>query len=282
METKAKALSLFLLLTIVSCCLSQPYARDAYARDANGRPERGGPVRLQQDEAQWWEADLVLYLDDDVTKFLDAGGNPADDGEAVQTWVDSGPNGYDATAPATSNRPIRSATKLLFDGGDDILDAGAIAYSSYTELTVWVVANVSNLAGDKTLIGYGDNSAGRKSWFIAFTAAELFAVLISTDGNLYQKYYESPSGYTNSEHSFAFTFSSGALSLYVDGVDIGATPVDDLDCPSFFNSSDETTIGAFYIADIVGQTWPSTISQAIIWNKALTPAEVLQLETDIR
>jgi len=98
------------------------------------------PLRLGDKLAAWFDAD-------DPATVLDATGNPAYTGAAVQTWLDKSGYGRHASAPFETQRPTRQAgvqngRTVLRTDGDDLLiasNSGAILRNK-TAAYIFVVA----------------------------------------------------------------------------------------------------------------------------------------------
>lgn len=105
------------------------------------------PLSLGPRLAGWYDAS-------DAATLLDAGGAPADAGEAVQTWQDKSGNGRHATAPAAAQRPTRqvgvqNGRAVVRTAGAarlNIGSAGAV-FRNKTAGYIFAVAKDANQAG---------------------------------------------------------------------------------------------------------------------------------------
>ena len=142
-------------LAVIICSLLLALA--AHAQDASvllayvtaGEEVAWTPLDLGAKLACWFDAD-------DASTLLDAGGDPADDAEDVQTWLDKSGNARHATAPEEAQRPTRQVgvqngrAVVRTDGGDTLSIANvAPVFRNKTAGYIFTIAKDANqAAGD--------------------------------------------------------------------------------------------------------------------------------------
>jgi len=154
-------------LAVIICSLLlalAAHAQDASVLLAYVTAESGwNPRNLGTKLACWFDAS-------DAATLLDAGGAPADAGEAVQTWQDKSGNGRHATAPAEAQRPTRqvgvqNGRAVVRTAGAaqlNIGSAGAV-FRNKTAGYIFAVVKDADQAGgdgDHTFVAWSRNSAG--------------------------------------------------------------------------------------------------------------------------
>jgi len=268
-------------LAVIICSLLLPLA--ANAQDASVllpfvTAESGwNPRNLGAKLACWFDAD-------DASTLLDAGGDPADDAEAVQTWQDKSGNGRHATAPAAAQRPTRQVGVqnglgvLRTDGNDSLgLSSALGVFRNKTSGHIFMVGMDSNSGGganyhtfvqwDRNISGttrasiYGRHTSFANGWVGAArrldadtAAATVFGA--QTGHALAHAFMDWSGGYLRMQiNGSAYTssaFSSGA----------GAT-------------SDTDSSRAYFMADLPSG---SEIAEIIVVNAAMSAAEIAATE----
>ena len=216
---------------------------------------------------------LVLYLD---------AGNTASYPGTGTTWTDLSVNGYNGTLVSGPTYSSSNGGSIVFDGTDDVASFGNIlnmGLSSWT-LSCWVKFNSGSVpsSGPAGIIGKTSyrGYVGRYSFFIE-------------DNNLHA-FFQPDVNYSvttpiapyldNKFHNLVMTIDrTSMMYFYIDGVSVG-TPLNVSGVSSInLNSSTDN----FYIGSYGSNNGQSpqyflngNISQASIYNRALTAAEVLQ------
>ena len=207
---------------------------------------------------------------------LDAGNTSSYPGSGT-AWTDLSGNGYNGIL---TNGPTYSSTNggsIVFDGTNDVASFGNIlnmGLNSWT-MSCWVKFNVgSGFAGIMGKTSYR-GLVGRYSFYIdngyiySFFQPDI-NYIITTPITPYLD---------NKFHNLAMTIDrTSMMYLYIDGVSVG-TPLNVSSTSSInLNMLDNFYIGSYGSSD--GQSpfafLNGNISQAAIYNRALTAAEVLQ------
>jgi hypothetical protein len=127
----------------------------------------GNRIKVEGNAIRPWNprslgAKLACWFDaDDNSTLLDAGGDPADDAEAVQTWQDKSGYGRHATAPAEAQRPTRQVnvqngrSVVRTDGGDQLNIASAAGvFKNKTAGYIFAVIKDADQAGGTAYHGF--------------------------------------------------------------------------------------------------------------------------------
>ena len=214
---------------------------------------------------------------------LDAGNTASYPGTGT-TWTDLSGNGYNGTL---TNGPTYSSSNggnIVFDGTNDVASFGNIlniGLSSWT-MSCWVKFNsVSGLAG---IIGKTSYRGYVGRYSINLEGGNLLA-FFQPDINYIITTPVAPY-LDNKFHNLVMTINRTSMAyFYVDGISVG-TP---LNVSSTSNINLNTSTDNFYIGSYGNGDGQSplyflngNVSQASIYNRALTAAEVLQNYNTLR
>lgn len=173
---------------------------------------------------------------------------------------------------------------LDFDGADDYVDCGNPAALQITDdisVVAWIECgnHGAGLVQDN-FMGRADG-ANQHSWAMMSNDTNIqdVKVWVCDDGTYggggTTTYQTTDHPLTNGWHMVGFTFSSGVLKIYVDGVeDTNINKVLD-DASSIFNGTAHTCVGGFTLS---GNVWQGLLCCASIWKTGvLTGADFLAL-----
>jgi hypothetical protein len=171
---------------------------------------------------------------------------------------------------------------IKFDGTNDYVSVADHDdfHSSTMTVAGWVSANPVANSG---IIGQWDAGVNKRSWMMMTDGATTgkLRVLISDDGTYtshVKDYVSSLTVLDNSFHHVAFTFNSGTLKLYVDGVeDTSVTKTADDSITTVFNSDIPLIMGANLISGAAQYFLKGTLDEFAFWDRVLDPAEITQL-----
>lgn len=176
-----------------------------------GAPSAIGGLQL------WLKADSIVSLND---------------GDPVDTWEDSSPNGNDATAtlrPTFKENVIGSKPGLLFDGVDDFMEVAANGGMQSANYTIFAVIKTgasvagSVLAEDYALSGAPDNNVRYEFgyWFDAVGSGDRFGV--GHFNTTWLTAYKAANDTANTAHIYAGRYDGAALKLYESGTEVAST-----------------------------------------------------------
>ena len=176
---------------------------------------------------------------------------------------------------------------LALDGVDDhVIVPRSHSLRPLTSITVVARVIGTGVGSNDAVLGHWLSTGGQRSWLFQ-TAADpsLFAVNLSDDGTLgagnRKNYLSSIASLDGNLHQIAFTFNgpSSTLQLFVDGaLDNNVTKSDDDAINSLHDSTGDLVFGAQN--DGGASHWSGAIDDIKIYNRALTPLEIQQLNTD--
>jgi hypothetical protein len=208
---------------------------------------------------------------------LDAGNASSYPGSGT-TWYDLSGNGYNGTLTNGATFNNGNGGSMAFDGTDDVVSFGNIlniGLSSWT-LSCWVKLNSGS--GFSGIIGKTSYRAydGRYSFFVEGGLIHAFF-----QPNVNQDITTPVAPYVdNNFHNLVMTINrSSMMYFYIDGISVG-TPIN---VSSSSSSNLNSSTDNFYIGSYGSSNGQSpfaflngNVSQALIYNRALTTAEVLQ------
>jgi len=164
---------------------------------------------------------------------------------------------------------------------DDYVTAGNGASLDITNnLSAFVWAKTSDTESLNSALSKYTTTGNDRSWLIRFRESAgsptKGAVTISDDGTFtagHLKYYITSIDVVDGNwHYFGFTFSSGVLKLYVDGIqDTAVAKTYDDAITAIYSSLSDVTIGVY---DDGLYNFNGTIDEVKIWNRALSPEEI--------
>ena len=214
---------------------------------------------------------------------LDAGNTASYPGTGT-TWTDLSGNGYNGTLTDGPTYSSSNGGNIVFDGTNDVASFGNIlniGLSSWT-MSCWVKFNsVSGLAG---IIGKTSYRGYVGRYSINLEGGNLLA-FFQPDINYIITTPVAPY-LDNKFHNLVMTINRTSMAyFYVDGISVG-TP---LNVSSTSNINLNTSTDNFYIGSYGNGDGQSplyflngNVSQASIYNRALTAAEVLQNYNTLR
>jgi len=176
---------------------------------------------------------------------------------------------------ATINQTGKIDKAYSFDGNDKVtfgtFNAGTSAMSAFC----WVKTSLTSAQMIFTKYDYG---SGDRSWNMNMTAAGKLQVYISDNGTAAKKiYYTDDSINDNDWHLVGFTFDSGTLKLWIDGVDAAVTKTTDDAATSIHQSSKMVGVGFQINNGSYVVSYQGLIDQPGLWSKALSTNEISAL-----
>jgi len=183
---------------------------------------------------------------------------------------------------------VDGRSALVLDGSNDYANLGndtSLDLSSAMTVTAWVKGSASE-NDDSILISKYVSSNNTRSWGMTTEQSALtgqttkWKVIITADGtaNNMKRYTSSGVIMDGSWHHIAFTFDSGALKLYTDGVeDASPTKTDDDAVASIPINTNPVTVGI--LSDLTTLPFNGSMDDVRIYNKALTQTEIQSIMT---
>lgn len=162
-----------------------------------------------------------------------------------------------------------------FDGSSyvSISDFDEFNGNGGTELSVFArFKRAAGPTGD-TIVAHLASAGNQRAWVLQFDGSDhLRAVVYDTGASAVKKIYDTPLTYDDSLwHNFGFTWSSGTLKIFVDGVEITPVITEDDAMTTIHNSTAEISIGSQGggANPITGQ-----VSKVDVFSSALTATQV--------
>ena len=224
-------------------------------------------------------------VEDGLVLCLDAGNNNSYP-KSGTTWSDlAGSNNGTLTNGPTFDADDKGS--IVFDGANDYINCGPtndITGGNESEISIccWFKTNNSSsdayavslkrLSTDSTLVSISVNQQSSTS----FTANYLGLVYSSTSNPVHRWVTKNDSTFYNKWTHVSATVNTTAATLYVNGVNSGQNTSDTYSGPTISNNTANTTIGAFKPSDDNNLYFDGEISLVQIYNKTLTPDEILQ------
>ena len=226
-----------------------------------------------------------LIVRDGLVFCVDAA-NPRSYPKSGTTWSDlKGSNNGTLTNSPTFDADDKGS--IVFDGANDYINCGPtndITGGNESEISIccWFKTNNSSsdayavslkrLSTDSTLVSISVNQQSSTS----FTANYLGLVYSSTSNPVHRWVTKNDSTFYNKWTHVSATVNTTAATLYVNGVNSGQNTSDTYSGPTISNNTANTTIGAFKPSDDNNLYFDGEISLVQIYNKTLTPDEILQ------
>ena len=212
-------------------------------------------------------------------------------------------NVYDRSANANHGLLLPAATIAAYNGNDvpfshenevrwnnrwsPYLDSAANRRISADEprvngpsvtVAAWMRTTVGS--GIITVVSQFDNGLSQAAWRLQLDAGKL-RVRLSDDGTSVTKDYSTVATYSDGAwHHLAFTWGSGTLKLYVDGVLIGSpTLTADNSMTNIFASTEPIRIGAHASSGAVAGYFTGSIVEVYGFNRELTAPEIASLHS---
>ena len=123
-----------------------------------------------------------------------------------------------------------------------------------------------------------DYGVTKRAWTVLVNAYK-FRVIVSQDGGITNwKVYDSPNRIdTNIWQMIGFTWNSGTLKLFIDGVEITPVKTSDAAITTIHQNDRRVMIGCQLAANNPVTNWSGKIGASWIWSDVLTPTEVTNL-----
>ncbi|MEM1059739.1 MAG: chitobiase/beta-hexosaminidase C-terminal domain-containing protein, partial [Verrucomicrobiota bacterium] len=206
---------------------------------------------------------LQLWLRADAGVIKDGSGQ-------VEAWRDLSGNGQDFTQTTAASKPawretgLGSQAALEFDGSADSLVNGSLGLG--TEVTVIAVASTDTLSGTQRRIINNEKNlylGSRNGAFASFYGNQSSWGITESHG--------SEAGLVVGQAHLLSSVNDGEDTAYLDGIEVGRR---------------SNPMGAFADGMRVGrnhgganQYWDGMISEVLVYDRALSEAELLQVET---
>ena len=151
-------------------------------------------------------------------------------------------------------------------------------------MSAFIWLKKDTLANSAALTKY-DSGIDKRSWRINSSNSSPYKVLRITisdngtfDANHLKDYFSSIDVFDNTWHYTGFTFNAGVLKLYIDGIeDTSVVKTEDDAITTIFTSDCDVIIGATLSTNTPLLFYDGDIAKASIYNRALTPEEILLL-----
>jgi hypothetical protein len=183
------------------------------------------------------------------------------------TWTDVSNNGNNGTL---TNGPTFSSAdygSIVFDGVDDFVSGSGVFLSTQGTITVWF--KTSNTYPNNYLLSLPFTSANNNGFDLGFGGTTTFRGIITTTNGFAEITYSTTYS-DNNWHMGALTYNGTSAILYYDGVarnSASTTGTIRQQANGEFNVARFGSFGAYVAA---------SISNATVYNRALSASEVLQ------
>jgi hypothetical protein len=201
---------------------------------------------------------LVLHLD---------AGDPTSYPGSGTSWYDLSGNSNTSTLVNGVSYDSDSGGRMIFDGGDDYSSTGMSGFPGGTSPgSLWAWAKTTSTApGWRMIIAYGYPGAG---WvrFIGLNGASFGA------GGYYDDVISTSATTSNVWFNICCTFDGSSARIYANGAPVTlSTPVS---WNTYTGGGSSCDIGRQILSG--GQHWAGSISQVLVYNVALSEAQVSQ------
>jgi len=184
---------------------------------------------------------------------------------------------------------FRDEFSLSFDGGNDFVNCGdssdwnfSNGSASIFSVSVWFKSADGTPSANDTLISKYDTGTNKREWRISTDSNKRIIVYVSSNGSDASSAYIPYVVDNTNWHNVVFVYNGSDATadsrviLYVDGINYATVVGSTL--PAILNESDRAlTIGAYTSSGSSHAEWHGNISEAAIYNKALSASEVKTL-----
>ena len=178
-------------------------------------------------------------------------------------------------------------TAATFNGNDNyvsVSDDAALDFSTAMTTIVWVKGSAQD---DKTVAAHWDVDSDNRSWRLCSGTGSgntnKIQVDLTDDGtfdtpNHRKSYRSSITVLDGNWHMVAFTFNSGVVRLFVDGVeDVGAVELENDTFSSLYASTAALTLAAHLDTGSDTANFTGTLDEIAVFDSALTLAQINEL-----
>jgi len=189
---------------------------------------------------------------------------------AGTTVGDSSGNGTDGTVMGVTQWvPGKIGGAMAFNGFENYVDCGNNAIFDITDvisLSVWVNANDAGNGEHNMWLGKGDHS-----YAIKHQTGNNIEFFVHEGGNWHVVHHPLDDSFNGAWHHVAGTFDGSQLALYLDGMLVSTT-----DYVGPINASTHA-VAMGSNSEVAGRFYEGQLDDARIYNRVLTPAEILHL-----
>jgi len=222
----------------------------------------------------------IKTISNGLVLHLDAGNNKSYPGSGT-TWTDLSGNGNNGTTSGGPTFSSANGGSIVFDGGDDSVSCGQFA-DNLGEMTagVWVNTSIVNprFAYFIRKILDGNTTAG---WALGIWANGTLLFYTQNTGGTVYRFFDvttpSISFLGKWSHIFATLTGgvNGTINIYINGV---SQPLRNLSAGTVTNTSNSepVVVGGKDGAGNSSAWFPGNIAMACVYNRALSPNEILQ------
>ncbi len=182
------------------------------------------------------------------------------------------PSDISPYVPEYVGTTIANAASMTFDGVDDYFNAGNISSlqgASVFTISSWI--KVDSTGANRIFGSWNATSSSSRIIGFAVNSNNTLLLQISNDGTVFQQRYSTSTIPLNTWKHVAVTFSSGAISFYIDGVK--ETP-SAFTITQLYNISSNYFIGALQPVPNSSFYMDGQIDEVAIFNYALTADQV--------
>jgi hypothetical protein len=180
---------------------------------------------------------------------------------------------YTGTVPKYAT-PV-DAPCLTFNGTTQHVDCGddpAFDLSTALTVSIWAKNDNALLGGAETLVSKFDYTGNKREWVLSYDPNEKLRVITSSNGTSGSIWTSNNAISIDQLNHIAFTFSSGTLKVYLNGVEVAGTGSV---AASIFNSTQPVLIGAEN--STIAQRFDGQLFDARIYGTALSADDVVAI-----
>lgn len=204
---------------------------------------------------------ISTYMDNPTVSYV---GNDSDGVYICLPQYEVGSN-VTSIIPTTTAAVTRNADSIQKTNISDLI--------GQTEGTVYVDFNYQkNDPGENFIVTLSDNSRNNGVW-LYINSSNNFVAIIRAGGSSAISFSLSAANFQFGRKKIAFSYKSGATSLYVNGAKIGLTNTNAF---TFNNTVSKLNLGCFWSNDL---QLNNTINSSAIFKQSLTDAECIALTT---
>ena len=225
---------------------------------------------LEQCDAVRREIWPVSIVTDGLVLHLDAGNSNSYPGSGT-TWTDLSGNGNNGTLTNGPTYDSSNGGSIVFDGNNDYVNLGDLDLPASFTLSIWFKGNTTQPQQFCGLLNKSGNGFGAWGLYGDANSSYVRFGFINTSNSLREISNTNFNDIkANTWVNYVGTYDFSNLRLYRNGVEIASA----VETTNPVSTNDTASIG--YRVALSANAYAGLVSNAKIYNKALTPSEVTQ------
>jgi len=157
----------------------------------------------------------------------------------------------------------------------DIPDNTLLRFSTTMTASAWVKS--TSTSANTFVVNKYDHDTGDKDWALVWGTGGTVRVMLGSGGDIEKNYESTTSVNDGNWHHIGFTFDSGTIEIYIDGVkETSVTKYTDDPLTSIHEGDSAMTFGSRLGGGSGENYWNGELDEISLWNRTLSDAEFTQ------